>query len=106
MLSHDVFFTLKDSSPKACQTLVDACHRHLGGIGGILFFSAGTREASLDREVNDDAFQVALHVVFPDQATHDAYQAAPSHQTFIDEGEHNWEAVRVFDSVVTGGVPG
>ena len=105
MLSHDVFFTLKDSSPDACRALVDACHRHLGGIDGSLFFTAGTREASLDREVNDDAFHVALHVVFPDQATHDAYQAAPAHADFITEGEANWAQVRVFDSVVSGGAP-
>lgn len=106
MLSHDVFFTLKDSSPGACQALVDACHRHLGGIDGIAFFTAGTREISSARDVNDDAFHVALHVVFPDQATHDAYQTAPTHADFIAACEDNWEQVRVFDSVVSGGAAG
>jgi DNA-binding LacI/PurR family transcriptional regulator len=106
MLSHDVFFTLKDSSPEACQALVDACHRHLGVIDGIHFFTAGTRETSFDRDVNDAGFHVALHVVFPDQATHDAYQTAPTHADFITECEANWAQVRVFDSVVSGGAVG
>ena len=105
MLSHDVFFTLKDSSSEACQALVDLCHQHLGGIDGILFFTAGTRDASLAREVNDDAFHVSLHVVFPDRATHDAYQEAPAHHDFIEAGQANWAQVRVFDSIVSGGAP-
>ena len=105
MLSHDVFFTLKDSSPEACQRLVDSCHEHLGGIRGITFFSAGIRETSLEREVNADAFHVALHVVLPDLETHDAYQDAPAHHAFIEANKDNSDAVRVFDSTVTGGVP-
>ena len=103
MLSHDVFFTLKDSSPQACKRLVDSCHEHLSGIPGITFFSAGVREDSLDREVNDDAFHVALHVVLPNLAAHDAYQEAADHHAFIAANKGNWEEVRVFDSTVTGG---
>ena len=105
MLSHDVFFTLVDSSDASIQALVDSCHRYLRDHPGVLFFSAGTREGSLDREVNDSKFHVALHVVFEDRQSHDAYQEAPDHAVFIEENQANWEVVRVFDSVVTGGTP-
>ena len=45
-------------------------------------------------------FDVALHIVFKDMASHDKYQEAKRHQQFIDENKDNWKKVRVFDSVV------
>lgn len=103
MLSHDVFFTLKDSSDEAIQRLVSACHRFLRDHEGVEWFSVGGLEPELDREVNDRAFHVALHVTFTDRATHDAYQVAPEHEQFIAENHDNWAQVRVFDSIVDGG---
>ena len=102
MLSHDVYFTLRDRSPAAVRALVDACHARLAGIEGILSFSAGAREPSLARDVNDRGFDVALHVVFADVAAHDAYQDDPEHHRFVEENRSSWAAVRVFDSTVTG----
>ena len=52
--------------------------------------------------MNDRDFDVALHVVFDHRASHDAYQAAPEHLSFIEEQKENWKNVRVFDSDVTG----
>ena len=101
MLSHMVYFRLKDSSPEAAQKLVDACHTHLTKHEGIVFFAAGTRETNLQRPVNDDQFHVALHVVFETREAHDVYQVSDNHNAFIDEGKDNWEQVRVFDANVT-----
>ena len=103
MLSHDVFFTLIDSSPSAATRLIDSCHALLRDHPGVIFFSVGTRDADLDRDVNDCEFHVGLHVVFEDRASHDSYQDAPDHHAFIEENEDNWGAVRVFDSTVEGG---
>lgn len=102
MLSHDVYFTLSDASEQACQELVDSCRRDLGGIEGILHFSVGTRTVEFTREVNDSDFHVALHVLFPDRAAHDAYQEVPAHARFIEQNQANWAAVRVFDATVVG----
>ena len=99
-LAHDVYFTLKDASPEARQKLVDACSDHLSGHPGAIFFAAGTRAAELAREVNDQGFDVGLHVYFADQAAHDAYQEHPRHKKFIEEMSANWRTVRVFDSWV------
>ena len=104
MLSHDVFFSLVDSSAAAASRLVDSCQAKLRDHPGVLFFSAGSRVLDLEREVNDSEFHVALHVVFDSRASHDAYQEAPEHHAFIEENEGNWAAVRVFDSEVSGGV--
>jgi hypothetical protein len=96
-LVHNVFFSLKDRSPEAAQGLIDACKRYLSDHPGTLYFGAGGC-SDLEREVNDRDFDVALHIAFESRAAHDAYQAAPRHQQFIDEQKHNWAKVRVFDS--------
>lgn len=100
MLSHDVFFTLKDRSPAAAKSLIEACKKYLTAHPGTVFFSCGTLEPELARPVNDRDFDVALHIVFKDRAAHDKYQSAPRHDQFIAEQKENWAKVRVFDSVV------
>jgi hypothetical protein len=100
MLSHDVYFSLKDSSPAARKKLVDACKKYLSNHPGTVFFSAGVLADDLKREVNDRDFDVALHIVFKDKASHDQYQSAQAHRKFIEENKENWKKVRVFDSCV------
>jgi len=101
LLSHNVFFTLKDRAPEKIEELVAACHKYLKDHPGVVFFAAGVLGEEFQRPVNDRAFQVALHVVFDSKDTHDVYQTSPDHLTFIEENKENWEQVRVFDSYVT-----
>lgn len=100
ILVHDVYFTLHDASPEAKAKLVKACLEYLSGYEGCVATSAGTRSPEFDRPVNDQAFDVALHVSFVDKASHDAYQEHPRHKRFIEESRPNWKQVRVFDSWV------
>jgi hypothetical protein len=100
LLSHDVFFALKDNSPAEKKKLVEACKKHLANHPGTIFFSAGVLAEDLSREVNDRDFDVALHIVFKNKAAHDKYQDADAHQKFIAENRENWKKVRVFDSYV------
>ncbi len=100
MLSHNVFFTLKDRTPSARSALVKSCQRHLTGHPGIVFFACGTREEGLARAVNDLEFDVALHIVFATKGDHDAYQVAPRHNQFVSENHETWAKVRVFDAAV------
>ena len=102
MLAHDVYFSLKDNSPAARQQLIAACIKYLSKHPGTVFFAAGVLAEALKREVNDRDFDVALHVIFTDQAAHDRYQEAPAHLQFIAENKGNWKKVRVFDSVAEG----
>ena len=98
-LAHMVYFSLKDNSAEAKKKLVDACKKYLSKHTGEVFFAAGTRAEDLKREVNDQDFDVALHIVFADRASHDKYQDAARHKQFIDENKDNWKKVRVFDSL-------
>ena len=99
-LAHIVFFTLKDRSAEAADSLVAACHKYLSHHPGTVFFAAGTLVPDLTRDVNVRDFDVALHVVFESRAAHDTYQAADAHLQFIAENRDNWAQVRVFDSYV------
>jgi hypothetical protein len=99
-LAHNVFFSLQDASPEARQRLVDSCRALLAPHPGIVFFACGPLADELRREVNDLDFDVGLHIVFLDQAAHDAYQTTPDHLRFIDANKANWKKVRVFDSLV------
>ena len=100
MLSHDVYFALKDNSATAKKKLVEACKKYLSQHSGEVFFATGTLVEDLKREVNDRDFDVALHIVFQDRASHDKYQDAPRHKQFIEENQASWKKVRVFDSMV------
>ena len=100
MIAHNVYFSLKDNSPEARKKLVDACKKYLTKHPGEVFFAAGTLAEDLKRPVNDRDFDVALHIVFQDQASHDKYQDDKRHKEFIEDNKDNWKKVRVFDSVV------
>ena len=98
MLSHDVYFQLKDNSADGKKKLVAACKKYLTGHEGEVFFGAGVLAEDLKRDVNDLNFDVALHIVFKDMAAHDKYQVHERHEKFINENKDNWKKVRVFDS--------
>ena len=100
MLAHNVYFALKDNSEAAIQKMVAACKKSLATHPGIVFFACGTLQKEITRPVNDRDFDVALHVVFDSKASHDAYQLAPAHHTFMEANRDNWAKVRVFDSEV------
>ena len=100
MIAHNVYFTLHDNSAAAVQAMVDDCHAYLAHLPGIVFYAAGTC-SDVDRSASDRAYDVALHVVFQDRASLDAYMEAPKHVAFMDKHGDNWKDVRVFDSCVS-----
>ena len=100
MLAHNVYFTLTDNSGTARQALVDSCRKYLTKHPGIVSVAVGTIEPTLTRLVNDQGFDVSLHILFDSVAAHDAYQDAPRHHEFVEKNKGNWKQVRVFDSNV------
>ena len=97
-IGHMVYFKLKDATPEAKLKLVEACDTYLEARDGVVFYAAGVRGEEFKREVNDLDFDVSLHIVFKDKASHDAYEVHPEHLKFIEAGKANWTKVRVFDS--------
>lgn len=97
LLVHNVYFSLKESNDANRKKLVAACDKYLSDHPGTVFYAAGT-VSDLDRSVNDRDWDVGLHVIFKDRASHDAYQDAPKHLKFIEENKDAWAKVRVFDT--------
>ncbi len=98
MLAHNVFFSLHENTAENRQKLLADCNTYLSDHPGVLFFGCGSLVDDLDRPVNDLDFDVALHVIFEDRASHDVYQTAPRHLEFIERNKPTWKQVRVFDS--------
>jgi hypothetical protein len=90
ILSHNVYFSLKDNSPAARKKLIAVCKKYLTGHEGEVFFAAGALAETLKRDFNDLAFDVALHIVFRDMAAHEEFQNAPRRRQFVDENQDNW----------------
>src|SRR5207249_466893 len=82
LLVHDVYFTLRDDTPAERAALEKDC-RALAELDGVLHLAVGERVLELNRPVNDQAFGVALHVVFRDAAAQAAYQSSPAHQALL-----------------------
>jgi len=98
MHAHNVYITLKDKSDGAVEQFVADSKQYLAIVPGINSFACGVIEPTLEREVNDRGFDVALHVLFENKEAHDAYQVSPSHDEFVARNKDNWAAIRVFDT--------
>lgn len=55
--------------------------------------------AGTPREVVDGSFTYSLILSFPSKEVQDKYQAEPAHVKFVEESQHLWEKVVVYDSV-------
>lgn len=99
--AHMVYFTLASESPENQEKLIAACEKHLSKHEGEVYFSAGARATDFKRDVHDQGFSVALHIVFESKAAYEKYAPHPRHEKFIAENKALWSKVRVFDSYVT-----
>ncbi len=100
--AHDVYFDLNDDSPEARKALVKSCWDQLSKLDGVRFFACGQRDESLTSPVNDQDYDVSLHVIFESRSAQDAYQVHPKHLAFVTLHLDSWKGVRVFDSFVHG----
>jgi hypothetical protein len=97
-LSHDVYFSLNDASEAAKEKLVASCKRYLTGHPDTVSFSVGVLAKDMKRPVNDQDFDVSVHIVFTNKVAHDKYNTSEKHLKFIDENKGAFKKVRVFDS--------
>lgn len=96
MFVHNVLFTLKGDKAVSGPALLAAMEKHLRGVPGVRHLWTG-KPLQARRPVIDNDYDVALCVVFDDQAAHDVYQEHPKHLAFIKEASVNWSKVRVID---------
>lgn len=82
MFSHFVIFWTDPAQPSAVAELLAGLET-LKVIPGVLSFHAG-KMVSSPRPVVEQAYQVALNIVFPDKKALDDYQVHPVHVEFVN----------------------
>ncbi len=55
--------------------------------------------APTDREVIDSSYDFAITFIFEDMEAEQAYQTHPTHLKFVEEYNHLWDRVVVYDAV-------
>jgi hypothetical protein len=94
---HNVYFWLKDDlDPEEVAAfekgLMSLCYESNVDTGHY------GKPADTNRSVVDNSFNFGLMLIFPDTAAHDRYQhESHVHDNFIEENNHKWERVTVYD---------
>jgi hypothetical protein len=98
-LVHHVYFWLKEPDNEAHKKQLVSALNELLKVSTIkmshICYPAGTES----RDVVDHSYSVSYMVMFDDRAGQDAYQVDPIHVKFVEENQHLWNKVVVYDSV-------
>lgn len=95
---HHVFFWLKDPKNQEARTEFENGLRALIKVPQIQSHHIGTPVQS-SREVVDDSFTYSYMVFFRNEADQEIYQTHPIHLRFIEDCQHLWEKVIVYDAI-------
>jgi hypothetical protein len=98
-LIHHVFFWLKEPKNEAHKKQLIKGANELLKIKSIKMSHIGFPAGTESRDVVDHSYSVSYMVMFDSQADQDAYQVDPIHLKFVEENQHLWNKVIVYDSV-------
>ena len=94
---HNVFFWLKNpDQPEEATALVTGI-RTLGQVSTVQDFHIG-KPAPTDRPVIDNTYSYHLMLTFDNLEDQSTYQSDPIHLKFVEDCQHLWERVQVYDS--------
>lgn len=100
VLIHSVYFWFKPDAAPARVAEFEAGLRSLTGVEHIRQAYFGRPAQTPARPVIDGSFDWALLLHFDDVAAHDAYQAHPLHDEFLERFAALWARVQVYDAQV------
>ncbi len=98
-LLHHVFFWLKNPESIADREQLIAGVRSLAAIDTVRSIHVGVPASTEKREVVDNSYHVSELLGFDDVAGQDAYQVHPLHKKFVEEHQHLWSKVVVYDAL-------
>ena len=98
-LLHHVFFWLKNPDSKVDREKLITGVKSLAAIETVRSIHVGIPASTEKRDVVDNSYHVSELLGFDDVAGQDAYQVHPLHQKFIEEHQHLWAKVVVYDAV-------
>lgn len=98
-LAHHVYFWLKNPESTADVAALIRGVKTLTSIETIKSFHIATPAATEDRNVIDNSYSVSWLAFFDNEADEQIYQVHQTHLKFIEDHEHLWSKVVVYDSV-------
>lgn len=98
-LLHHVFFWLKNPNSAADRATLIAGVKSLAAIETVRSIHVGVPASTEKRDVVDNSYHVSELLGFDDVAGQDAYQVHPLHKKFVDEHQHLWSKVVVYDAM-------
>ena len=98
-LMHHVFFWLKEPDNKAHRKQFEHAMEDLLKVETINVSHVGIPAATEERGVVDNSYTYSYMVLFDSLADQNIYQKHPLHLKFIEENQHLWNKVVVYDSV-------
>jgi hypothetical protein len=100
-LVHTVYFSLDDHSASSCESFIEICRKYLADHPGALHFFIGPRNDSIQRNVSDLNYDVAMTIIFDTFHAYEAYHVSPRHDEFVEQLSRIPNSVRVFDSFLS-----
>lgn len=98
-LVHHVYFWLKEPKNEAHKKQLVKALNELIKVKTIKVSHIGFPAGTESRDVVDHSYSVSYMVMFDNQSDQDAYQIDPIHTKFVEENQHLWSKVIVYDSV-------
>jgi hypothetical protein len=98
--AHMFFFQLSDTSKDLVNDFIDLCVKYLSHHPGQEYFSVGCRALEINRSVSATNFEIAVHMVFVNQAAYEKYSNSKQHNDFITHSAGMSPARIVYDSFV------
>jgi hypothetical protein len=98
-LVHHVYFWLKEPKNEAHKKQLLTGLNQLATVKNIKMSHIGFPAGTENRDVVDHSYSISYMVMFDNQADQDAYQIDPIHLKFVDNNQHLWSKVIVYDSI-------
>ena len=98
-LVHHVFFWLKEPNNPAVRKQFEKALDDLRKVPSIKFSHIGVPAGTESRDVVDHSYTYSMITFFDSQEGQDAYQIDPLHVKFVEENNHLWNKVVVYDTV-------
>jgi hypothetical protein len=95
---HHVFFWLKEPNNAEARKEFEKGLQALTKVPQIQKYHIGTPVES-PREVVDDSFTYSYMAFFKNKADQNVYQTHPIHLKFVEDCQHLWEKVIVYDTM-------
>jgi hypothetical protein len=102
LLQHNVYFYLNEDVSADEKTRFEDGLFELLSIDEVYRYEIGIPGSTEDREVTDHSFGYSFFSWFLTMEDYDIYANHPIHLEFIDEFNHLWADVKVYDSEIIG----